>query len=187
MVEKNRTVRYQTVFVFWSSTKRNPTLRVLVGRLCLPTATFGPCPKTRCRWCCEAHRPTTTAEGTENQGKLCWRCGTAGYSSVAAPVTTVFVFRVLPKTNQTHDSPVRVLVGRMYLSTATFGPCPKTCCRWYCQAHPPTDEWTEKQEKLCCRCRTIVVVVCYEKLCWTSQVVDFSSSNYYPEFRGETQ
>ena len=47
----------------------------------------------------------------------------------------------------------------MCLSTATLGPCPKTCCRRYCQAHPRTDEGTEKQEKLCCRCRTAVVVV----------------------------
>ena len=81
---------------FGSSTKRNTTLRVLVVRPCLPTATFGPCPKTCCRWCCQAHRPATTDEGTGRQEKLCCRCGTYGSSSVVAPVTTVFVFRVLP-------------------------------------------------------------------------------------------
>ena len=32
------------------------------------------------------------------------------------------------------------------------GHVPKTSCRWYCQAHPPTDEGTEKQEKICSRC-----------------------------------
>ena len=30
---------------------------------------------------------------------------------------------------------------------------------WYCQAHPPTDEGTEKRERLCWKCRTAVVVV----------------------------
>ena len=32
-------------FSFWSSTYRNPTLRVLVGRKFLSTATLGPCPQ----------------------------------------------------------------------------------------------------------------------------------------------
>ena len=49
----------------------------------------------------------------------------------------------------------RVLVGKLCLpGAATCGPCPKTCCWWRCQAHPPTtDEGTEKQEKIYCRCR----------------------------------
>ena len=38
---------------------------------------------------------------------------------------------------------------------------PRQCCRWYSQAHAPTDEGTEKQGKLCCRCRTAVLVVAH--------------------------
>ena len=58
-----RTVKYQMVFCFWSSTKQKPTPWVPVGWLCLPTATFGPCPKTCCRWSCQTHRLVPLMKG----------------------------------------------------------------------------------------------------------------------------
>ena len=63
----------------------------------------------------------------------------------------------------------------------------KICCRWYCQAHPPTDEGTERQEKLG-SCRTAVVVVApaitSRSSCWTCQVVDNWFPNKEAEHRG---
>jgi len=66
-------------------------------------------------------------------------------------------------------------------SNERLGHVPETCCRWYCQAHPPTDEGTEKQEKICCSCCTAVsssVGTARSSVLDTRQVVDFSSSNY---------
>ena len=53
----------------------------------------------------------------------------------------------------------------------------------------PTAAAVLRLEEFCCRCRTavLIVVVCYEKLCGTSQVVDFSYPKYFAEFRGGKQ
>ena len=62
------------------------------------------------------------------------------------------VFLALPdETNSTstHGQNASVRSGRI----------PQTCCRWYCQPSPRTDEGTEKQDKLCCRWRRAEVVV----------------------------
>ena len=59
-------------FGFWSSTLRNPTIITSTRRHTVPAhSNVGPCPKTCCRWCCQAHLPTD--EGTEKQEKICRR------------------------------------------------------------------------------------------------------------------
>ena len=112
---------------------------------------MGCVPKTCCRFYCQAHPPTD--EETDKQKKLCSRCRTA--VAVVAPVITVLFFEFYstkPNSTSAHTRRQNVLVHRN-----VWAVCFKTCCRWYCQAHPPIDEG--KQEKLCCKCRTAVVVV----------------------------
>ena len=80
---------------------------------------------------------------------------------------------------------------RVSLCTCTKGASVRPTSRAYSDADPglvcPTAAAAAAAaalllEKLCYRCRTTAVVVCYEKLYWTSQIVDSRLHTIMPNF-----
>ena len=109
---------------------------------------------------------------TQTKETSCW-CGCRVGRARCGNLCTRYMAGPWYKKNSTvkyHDGLFcRVLPNETQLNKYSWAECacpqqrsdrvPKTCCRWYCQPSPPTNEGTEKQGKLCCRWRTAVVVV----------------------------
>ena len=92
----------------------------------------------------------------EKQDKICCGCCTAVLIVVVTLVITAFVFLVLPSETQLYEYSKADCACPQQRS----GGIPKRCCMsYYCQAHLPTDERTEKQEKLCGKCRRAGLIV----------------------------